>query len=125
MINLFRLSAGNRLLVILESFMQTFLCIFSISIFLFVVVFLPLPFRCRKRGTRFYNFAPVFGSFIPTAKLSARLRRMPVGFAVALPPRLRHLPKSRIRVKCNRQAWTFRLLAQPLNPHDWELSVMF
>ena len=40
---------------------------------------------------------PAFVRFILTAKPSALLRRLTVGFAVALPPHPRPLPKNRIR----------------------------
>ena len=40
---------------------------------------------------------PAFVRFILTAKPSALLWRLPVGFAVALPPRPRPLSKNRIR----------------------------
>lgn len=65
---------------------------------------------------------PVFVCFILTAKPSALVRRLPVGFAVALPPRPRPLPKNRIRANAYRRAWTFRLAAQPPKPHEYGLS---
>ena len=43
------------------------------------------------------NLPPAFVRSILTAKPSALVRRLSVGFAVALPPRPRPLPKNRIR----------------------------
>jgi len=56
------------------------------------------------------------------AKPSALVRRLSVGFAVALPPRPRPLPKNRIRANAYRRAWIFRLVAQSPNPHEYGLS---
>jgi len=58
--------------------------------------FLPLPFRRQKRRTGFYNPAPRFRPLHFTAKPSALVRRLLVGFAVALPPRPRPPPKNRM-----------------------------
>ena len=44
---------------------------------------------------------PAFGSFILTAKPSALVRLLTVGFAVALPLRPRPLPKNRIRANAS------------------------
>ena len=62
-----------------------------LTVWIFAVTISP-----PKTGNRIKKSCPAFVRFILTAKPSTLLRRLSVGYAVALPPRPRPLPKNRM-----------------------------